>query len=125
MIKTFDEELRVLFEQLLKLADKEEQAITADNLGELEACMRRKEEIFNKLRKIESKKGESGSSGVSEDVARLLVQVAERHERVSEKIRIMLGDCQKAIMEIRNGRKAHRAYQQARSRRREGSARLL
>ncbi len=125
MTKPFDEELRVLYEQLLKLADKEEQAITADNLGELEACMRRKEEIFKEVREIESKKNQHRPSEMSDEVGRLLVKVAERHERVTEKIRIMLGDCQKAIMEIRTGRKAHRAYHQARNKRREGSARLL
>lgn len=110
---------------MLKLADKEEQAITADNLGELEACMRRKEEIFKEVREIQGKKGQDGSSEYSEEVARLLEQVAERHERVRERIQAMLGECQQAILEIRAGQRAHRAYYRARKKGRERSARLL
>jgi len=125
MATPFDEGLRVLYEQLLKLAVKEEQAITADNLGELEACMRRKEEIIKKLREIESKKGHDGPSEHSEEVARLLEQVATRHEHIRERIKAMLGECQQAILEIRVGQRAHRAYYRARKKGRERAARLL
>jgi len=125
MEKPFNEGLRSLYEQLLKLTDKEEQAITADNLGELEACARRKEEIFIKLREIEKKKEQHGLSKISEETARLLEQVAERHERVRERIQAMLGECQQAILEVRTGRRAHRAYWQARKKRAERSSRLV
>ena len=125
MVTPFNEGLRVLYEQLLKLAEKEEQAITADNLGELEACMRRKEEIVTKLCEIESKEGQNGPSECSEGVARLLEQVASRHEHVRERIKAMLGECQDAILEIRTGQRARRAYYRARKKGREDSARLL
>ncbi|HME45967.1 MAG TPA: hypothetical protein VKF36_22965 [Syntrophorhabdales bacterium] len=125
MEKPFNEGLRALYEQLLKLAEKEEQAITADNLGELEACMRRKEEIFIKLREIESRNEQHGQSKISQEMARLLAQVAERHERVQQKIKMMLGECQQAILEIQTGRRAHRAYYQARKKGPKHSPRLV
>ena len=125
MEKPFNEGLRSLYEQLLKLAEKEEQAITADNLGELEACARRKEEIFKKLREIEKKKEQHGLSKISEEAARLLEQVAERHERVRERIQAMLGDCQQAILEVQTGRRAYRAYYQACRKGPKRSARLV
>ena len=120
MVTAFDEGLRMLYNQLLKLAEKEGQAITADNLGELEACMRRKEDILKKLR--ESEKGEAE---ISDGEAQLLAQVVKSHERVTEQIKALLGECQKAILEIRTGSRAHRAYDQARRKGHEHSARLL
>ena len=125
MINRSDAGLQALYEQLLKLADKEDQAITADNLGELEACMRRKEEIFKKVREIESKQGRDGFSNTSNEVALLVEQVAARHERITEKIRVMVGECQQAILELQTGRRVHRAYYQARKRRSGDSVRLL
>lgn len=125
MEKAFDEELRALYEQLLKLAEKEEQAITADNLGELEACATRKQKIIKKLREIENRKGQHGHLAMSDEVARLLVEAAERHERVQQKIKVMLGECQQAILEVRTGRRAHRAYWQAHKKRAERSPRLV
>jgi hypothetical protein len=119
------QDISVLYEQLLKLAEKEEQALVAENMGELEACMRRKEEIVKKLREIESKKGQDGPSECSEEVARLLQQVTTRHECVRERIKVMLGECQDAILEIRTGQRAHRAYYPARKKGRERSTRLL
>jgi Flagellar protein FliT len=118
-------ELRGLCEQLLKLAEKEEQAIAADNLEELEACTRRKEEIVTKLREIESNERQNGPSGDSEEVVRLLQQVTARHEYVRERIKAMLGECQDAILEIQTGQQARRAYYRARKKGRERSARLL
>ncbi|MGD0233569.1 MAG: hypothetical protein ABSC55_03415 [Syntrophorhabdales bacterium] len=117
--------LQTLYEQLLKLVEKEEQAITANHLGELQACVRRKQEIIGKLREIESKKGQDGPSEHSEEVARLLEQVATRHERARERIRTMLIECQKAILEVRTAQQAHRAYYRARKKGRERPARLL
>ena len=49
MRDSFSADLPMLYEQLLNLAEKEEQALTGDNLEELEACMCRKEEIVTKL----------------------------------------------------------------------------
>jgi hypothetical protein len=117
--------LRVLYEQLLRLAEKEEQAIAADNLGELEACMSRKEEIVIELREIESKESQNGPSERGQEVARLLQEVTTRHERVRESIKAMLGECQDAILEIRTGQRARRAYYRGRKKGRERSARLL
>jgi hypothetical protein len=123
-VNLFNKGLRALYEQLLQLSEKEEQAITADNLGELEACMRRKEDILKNLRETENGKGEHEASE-NIDVAQLLVRVVESHERVREQIKAMVGECQQAILEIRTGSRAHRAYDRARRNGRERSARLL
>jgi hypothetical protein len=125
MSRSSNQELKTLYEQLLKFIQKEEQAITANHLGELQACVRRKQEIIGKLRDIESKKGQDGPSEHSEEVARLLEQVATRHERARERIRAMLIECQKAILEIQTGRRACRAYYQARKKAPKQSARLV
>ncbi len=125
MAMPLDERLRLLYEQLLNLAEKEEQAITAENLDELEACMRRKEEVFKKLREIESKNGRHVASEMSEEAAGLLAQVAERHERARERVAAMLSECRQALLEIRTGRQAHRAYSRARKEQPERSGRLL
>lgn len=125
MIASFGTDLRMLYEQLLKLAEKEEQALTADNLEELEACMRRKEEIVEKLRELESKKGHDEPSEYSEKVAGLLERIVTSQERVKDGIKVMLGECQDAILEMRAGQRAHRAYYRTRKKGRERSARLL
>jgi hypothetical protein len=122
--KPFDENLRLLYQRLLTLADKEDQAITANNLGELEACIRRKKEIFQRIREFETNKVR-GSSEVGPELAELIVLVAERHEHIKERIRAMLGECRQAILEIQSGRRAHRAYYCARKQRPEGPGRLF
>src|SRR5512136_2367572 len=98
MRASFSADLPMLYEQLLKLAEKEEQALTADKLEELEACMRRKEEIVTKLRELESKKGFDEPSECGEKVADLLERIVASHERVKEGIKVMLGECQDAIL---------------------------
>ena len=124
MGKPFDESLRVLYQRLLRLADKEDQAITADNLGELEACMRRKKEIFQRIREIESNKG-SASQDASSELASLITLVAERHERTTERIRAMLGECRQTILQAQSDRRAHRAYHHCRQSSMKDSTRLL
>ena len=121
----FGTDLRMLYEQLLKLAEKEEQALTADNLEELEACMRRKEEIVTKLRELESKKSLDEPSECGEKVADLLERIVAGQERVKDRIKVMLGECQEAILGMRAGQRAHRAYYRTRKKSRERSARLL
>ena len=125
MRDSFSADLPMLYEQLLNLAEKEEQALTGDNLEELEACMCRKEEIVTKLRELESKKGLDERSECSEKVAGLLERIVAGQERVKEGIKVMLGECQDAILEMRAGQQAHRAYYRTRKKCRERSARLL
>jgi hypothetical protein len=114
--------VETLCEQLLRLADKEEQALTADNLGELEACMHKKEEIFKRLRSLENNSGQG--VGMDKSTA-LLRQVSERHQLIRERVKIMRDECERALLEIRNGRRAHRAYSHSRRTGSENSARLL
>ncbi len=111
-----------LYEQLLRLADKEEQALTADNLGELKACIHKKEEVFKKLRSLENNLGQS--IGTDESAA-LLQQVSERHELVRKRVKIMRDECERVILEIRTGRRAYRAYCYSGITGSEDSARLL
>jgi flagellin-specific chaperone FliS len=125
MTDSLEADLEMLYEELLKLAGKEEQALTADNLDELEACICRKEEIVRKLRQVEEEQGHRWSSETSEKVARLLDQIVTRQERVRDGIEVMLNECQETILEIRAGQRAYRAYHRDRKKGRERSARLL
>jgi hypothetical protein len=118
-------DLQMLCEQLLKLTEKEEQALIADNIEELEACVKRKEEIVKKLRELESKKGHNEPLEYSEQAASLLERIIISQERVSDSIKAMLGECQDAILEIRAGQQAQRAYYRTRKKGRERSTRLL
>jgi hypothetical protein len=121
----FDADIRILYDRLLRLAKKEEQALTADNLEELEACMCRKEELIRNLHHLENEGSHRGSSGYSEKVGSLLEQIVIRQERVRGGIKKMLDECQEAILEIRSGQRAHRAYTRGPKKNREHSARLL
>jgi hypothetical protein len=125
MEKSSKEGVRTLYNQLLKLSDREKQALIADNLEELEACLRRKEEIIEKLREAEREKEQDGPSGYGEETNRLLEQVIEAHEHVKDDISTMLIECRKAILELRTGQRAHQAYYRAGRKGRERSARLL
>ena len=110
-------EVITLYEELLKLADKEQRAVRADNLAELEACLRRKEAIVEKLR-------EAGPQDQPELNA-LVEEAAEAHEGVQNSIKSMLDECRQALLEVRTGQRAHLAYQGSRNKNRERSAKVL
>jgi hypothetical protein len=107
------EDLRTVYGQLARLVEKEERALAFENLIELEACMRRRAEIVKKLQSLESKRWFDESSDCVERVAGLLEQIIARQERVKLGIKLMASQCQDAIMEIRAGQQAHRAYHRA------------
>jgi hypothetical protein len=110
-------EVITLYEELLELAEKEQSAVKADNLAELEACLRRKEAIVEKLR-------EAGMQDQPE-LNTLVEESAEAHERVLNSVKGMLDECRRAILEVRTGQRAHLAYQGSRNKNRERSAKVL
>jgi hypothetical protein len=110
-------ELITLYKQLLKLADKEESAVKAANLEELEACLRRKERIVEKLR-------EAGTQDQPE-LSTLVEEATKAHEVILAGVKGMLDECRQAILGVRTGHQAHLAYQRSRKKNRERSAKVL
>jgi len=127
MAESCNQELQTLYEQLLKLVEREEQAIAANHLGELRACTRRKQEIVARLREIESEKGQDGAQDANQgaELVRLLGQVVIRQERATARIQAMLLECGKAILEVRSARRACRAYYRSRKNGEERPAHLV
>ena len=114
-----------LYEQLLELADKEERAVKAANLEELEACLRRKEEIVEKLREAGNRQGEGILPQDQPELSTLVEEAAEAHEGVLNSVKSMLDECRQAILGVRTGQRAHLAYQRSRKKNRERSAKVL
>ena len=114
-----------MYKQLLRLADKEEQAIIAENLDELEACALRKQEILKQMGEIEFRQDACAAPEERKEAILVLADVAERHERMTKRIQTMRDECRKGVLRIRNGRHAHRAYHRARQQESDGSGRLM
>lgn len=114
-----------LYEQLLKLADEEKRAVKAANLEELQACLRRKEEIVEKLREAAYRQGEGIPPQDPPELNALIEKAAEAHEGVRNSVKGMLDECRQAILGVRTGHQAHLAYQRNRNKNRERSAKVL
>ena len=100
--------LQLAYEQLLRLVEKEKQALTIDNLEELEECMRRKVVIVSALRK--EGKDLNMPSECSDSVTALIEEIVAGQEHVKEGIQAMLSQCQNAILELRSAFRGYRAY---------------
>jgi hypothetical protein len=118
-------EVITLYEELLKLADKEQRAVKADNLAELEACLRRKEAIVEKLREAGFGQDEGIPPQDQPELNALIEKAAEAHEGVRNSVESMLDECRRAILGVRTGHQAHLAYQRSRNKNRERSAKVL
>ena len=125
MTESLGEELRVLCEQLLTTADQEEQALAAGDLGQLEACVSRKEEIARQFREVECEENRTEPSPYRDEVARLLEQATRRHQRVRRRVEMMLDECTQALLEMRIEVRARQAYYRAQNKGCERSAHLL
>jgi hypothetical protein len=123
--ESLGEELRVLCEQLLTTADQEEQALAAGDLGQLEACVGRREEIARQFREVECEENRTEPSPYGDEVARLLEQATRRHQRVRRRVEMMLDECTQALLEMRIEVRARQAYYRARNKGCERSAHLL
>ena len=118
-------EVITLYKQLLKLTTKEVRAVKAANLEELEACLRRKEELVEKLREAGNRQGEGFLPQDQPELSTLVEEAAEAHEGVLNSVKGMLEECRQAILEVRTGQRVHRAYQRSRKKNRERSAKVL
>ena len=125
MTDTLKMGVQELYKQLLRLADKEEQAIIAENLQELEACAFKKHEILKRVSEAESRCDGRATPEERKVMAALLTEVAEKHERTQKGIQTMCDECRKGVLRIRNGRHAHRAYHRAGQQEPDGSGRLM
>ncbi len=113
MTDEFDKEFRGLCEQLLKVAEGEKRAFAAYNVDELETFMRRKQEIIGKLGDTIRRRNEDDPSQRNGEAVRLLSRVIAAHESVRDAIKAELDECQQAIIRMRMGRQARRAYHRA------------
>ena len=118
-------DVAVLFEQLLELADREQRAVTEGNLEELEACLRRKEEIVQALR--EGDIGSARGVGVNgrAGLGTLVEQALLGNVDIAKGIGRMAEECRRTIVAVRTGQRAQLAYQESRRLKREHSSKVL